>query len=32
VIEEFGQHIDGDTGVGVPLGYPYLYLILKSAW
>src|SRR6266545_7534143 len=32
VIEEFGQHIDGDTGVGVPLGARYLYLILKSAW
>jgi len=32
VVQEFGQYVDGDTGVGVPLGLAYLYLILKNAW
>jgi hypothetical protein len=29
VIEELGEHVEGDPGVGVALGVGYLYLILR---
>jgi hypothetical protein len=29
VIEELGEHVEGDPGVGVALGVAYLYLILR---
>jgi hypothetical protein len=32
VVKKLAEHLDGDPGVGVPLGGGYLYLILKNAW
>ena len=32
VVQEFGQYVDGDTGVCVPLGERYLYWILRKPW